>query len=338
MVESLDSDTETRTISPMYIIDQSSKFKTKLNSFMDHSKDGHYTSQLRLSRFPSLVQTNRFYEVKFTGTQPANTRYTIAGGATGVDWLHLKIDFSQSRLFNVYANDVLVKANDFDPTTNQLTPIKKTKCGENVYYKPTYIYEFYLTYGCTIKFAGLDYVEAMVRLQISYNDFFSQIGTSKFIDKFASVLGITQDTIRIVSIYEGSTVVYFGVTASSTTSSSDTTKQLAQVNDQLSYQCANGNLGLGVAVLDCSSQLVSSTGTVTTTNSGSYKKKEISYVIYIVLAFAALATAFAILIGIIKAFKVAKAYNEIVNLDTSENDNHVAKKEIVDDKIAPYSV
>ena len=280
MLESLDSDTETRTISPMYIIDQSSSFKTKLNSFMDHCWDGHYTCQFRLSRFPSLVQTNKFYEVKFTGTQPANTRYTIAGGATGVDWLHLKIDFSQSRLFNVYANDVLVKANDFDPTTNQLTPIKKTKCGENVYYKPTFIYEFYLTYGCTIKFAGLDYVEAMVRLQISYNDFFSQIGTSKFIDKFASVLGITQDTIRIVSIYEGSTVVYFGVTTSSTTSSSDTTKQLAQVNDQLSYQCANGNLGLGVAVLDCSSQLVSSTGTVTTTNSGSYKKKKNEWICF----------------------------------------------------------
>ena len=62
--------------------------------------------------------------------------------------------------------------------------------------------------------------------------------SSKFktIDKFASVLGITQDTIRIVSIYEGSTVVYFGVTASSSTSSSDTTKQLAQVNDQFNYQ------------------------------------------------------------------------------------------------------
>ena len=152
----------------------------------------------------------------------------------------------------------------------------------------------------------LDYVEAMVRLQISYNDFFNQIGTSTFIDKFASVLGITQDTIRIVSIYEGSTVVYFGVTASSSTSSSDTTKQLAQVNDQFNYQCANGNIGLGVAVLDCSSQLVSSTGTVTTTNSGSYKKKEISYAIYIVLAFAALTTVFAILIGIIKISRLQK--------------------------------
>ena len=199
-----------------------------------------------------------------------------------------------------------------------------TKWGENVYYKPTYIYEFYLTYGCTIKLEGLDYVEAMVRLQISYNDFFSQIGTSTFINKFASVLGITQDTIRIVSIYEGSTVVYFGVTASSTTSS-DTTKQLAQVNDQFSYLCANGDLRLGVSVLDCSSQMIFSTRKVTTIDSGNYKKKEINYAVYVVFAFAALATAFTILIGTIKALKVAKAYKEVANLDTSENDYQVAK-------------
>jgi len=55
------------------------------------------------------------------------TRYTIEGGELGVDWLHLIIDFSQSRLFNVYANDVLIKANDYDPNTNELVPIKKTK-------------------------------------------------------------------------------------------------------------------------------------------------------------------------------------------------------------------
>lgn len=127
MFESLDSDSETRTFSPINILDQNSKFNSTLNHFMDHCWDGHYSCQFRLSRFPSIVQTNRFYEIKFSGTQPANTRYAIAGGQTGVDWLHLKIDFSQSRLFNLYANDVLVKANDYDPKTNQLTPIQKTK-------------------------------------------------------------------------------------------------------------------------------------------------------------------------------------------------------------------
>ena len=329
MFESKDSDAETRTFSPINILDQNSKFNSTLNNFMDHCWDGHYTCQFRLSRFPSLIQTNRYYEIKFTGTQPANTRYTIAGGQTGVDWLHLKIDFSQSRLFNLYANGVLVKANDFDPKTNQLTPIQKLKWGENVYYKPTFIYEFYLTYGCTVKFEGVDYVEAMVRLQISYNDFFSSIGSTKFIDKFASVLGITQDTIRIVSVYEGSTVVYFAVTSPTSSGSSATTSALTSINDKLNYQCSNGNLDLGAPLLACSSQLVSSTGTVTSTGSGNYKKKEISNVVYVILAFAVFATAAAILIGSIKAIKITRSYKEITNLEISYEKGN-AKSEFAD--------
>lgn len=320
VIDSLDADSETRLISPINVLGQTSRFNSTLNSFMDHTTDAHYTSLHRLSRFPSLVQTNQFYEIRFTGTQPGSTRYTIAGGESGVDWLHLKIDFSQSRLFDVYANDVLIKPNDFNSTTNQLTPIKKTQCGENIYFRQTYIYEFYLTYGCTVKFVGQSFVEAMVRLQISYSDFFSTIGTSTFVDRFASVLGITQDTIRIVGVYEGSTVVYFGISTPTGTASADQTKALTEINDKLNYQCTNGNLNLGASVLACSSMVINSNGQVTTTSSGNYKKKEINYAVYILLAFACLATAVAVLVGVIKAFRITKAYKEVANLDTSEHE------------------
>jgi len=127
MFESLDYDSEDRTFSPINILSKDSKFNSTLNSFMDHCWDGHYTCQKRLSRFPSLVETNKKYEIYFTGTQPMKTRYTIEGGEAGVDWLYLMVDFSQSRLFNVYANDVLIKANEYDPITNELVSIKKTK-------------------------------------------------------------------------------------------------------------------------------------------------------------------------------------------------------------------
>ena len=70
-----------------------------------------------------------------------------------------------------------------------------------------------------------------------------------------------------------------------------------------------------------------------------FKKKEVSYAVYVVLAFAALATAIAILIGTIKALKVAKAYKEVANMDTIEYEKQAAKSEfgeqVADDKIAP---
>ena len=138
MFESLDSDKEDRTVSPIYIISNSTSFNNTLNTFMDHCWDGHYTCQKRLSRFPSIIATNDMYEVYYTGTPPSNTRYTIQGAESTSDYLHLMIDFSQSRLYKVYANDVLIPANDYNATTNELVPISKTKCGENVYFK-TYL-------------------------------------------------------------------------------------------------------------------------------------------------------------------------------------------------------
>jgi hypothetical protein len=131
MLESLDNDRENRTISPIKIIGSGSSFLNKLNSFMDHQQDGYYTSQFRLPRFPGLVETNKKYEIYYTGTPPSGTRYVIQGGETGVDWLHLTIDFSEARLYDVYAKEFggteqKIAANDFDPSTNQLIPISKT--------------------------------------------------------------------------------------------------------------------------------------------------------------------------------------------------------------------
>ena len=44
---------------------------------MDHVWDGFYTGQIRLSRFPSIVESNQDYEVLYTGTPPAAQRFTL---------------------------------------------------------------------------------------------------------------------------------------------------------------------------------------------------------------------------------------------------------------------
>ena len=52
--ESLDVDSYNRTVSPV-IITGANGYENKLNSFMDHSWNGFYTSQIRLSRFVAQV-------------------------------------------------------------------------------------------------------------------------------------------------------------------------------------------------------------------------------------------------------------------------------------------
>lgn len=58
LFESLDADTEDRSIQPVHITCEDSGYKNKLNAFMDHMWDGFYTGQKRLSRFPAQIETD----------------------------------------------------------------------------------------------------------------------------------------------------------------------------------------------------------------------------------------------------------------------------------------
>ena len=51
----------------------------------------------------------------------------------------------------------------------------------------------------------------MVRMEWTMDEFFSSGGTTQFIDRVAGSLGIHASTIKIVSVYEGSLVVNYGV-------------------------------------------------------------------------------------------------------------------------------
>jgi hypothetical protein len=327
MLESLDSDKEDRTFSPVYIMGKDSSFNSTLNSFMDHCWDGAYTCQKRLSRFPSMVVTNKTYEIYYTGTPPAITRYVIQGATTAFDYLHLIIDFSQSRLYNVYANDVLISANDYDPVTLALVPIQNTVCGENIYFKPTYIYEFFLTPNCTIRLEAQDFLEGMVRLQMTYDVFFNGGGRTTFLDRLTSVLGITQDKIRIVSVVEGSVIIDWYITSPLSTSALRR-KQLLEFQDLLQGQYASGTLDLGFPILDFSTQITTSAGEVVTSDSSSYSKKTVHAIIYVLLAFSGIAIVVAIVVGIVKAVIMSKAYNSVINLDGIEYEKGVQNSEV----------
>jgi len=316
MFESLDSDTEDRTISPINILGKDSSFNNTLNSFMDHCWDGHYTCQKRLSRFPGLVETNKKYELYFTGTQPMSTRYTLEGGEEGVDWLHVIIDFSQSRIFHIYVDGDMVETNSFDRTLKKQKPLTYSKCGENRFTKLTYVYEFYLPTSCTVRFEGQDVLEGMIRFQMTYDYFFEKGGTSWFAEKFASVLGISQDTIRTVSVKEGSVIIDYYVTSGESTQS-QRMKQLVELNDIIASRHAQGTLDFGVPILDLTQQVITSGGNVVTSGTSNYESKEISIIVFVVLAFASLAVAASLVFGVYKFIMSKKAYNKVQESDLS---------------------
>lgn len=50
------------------------------------------------------------------------------------------------------------------------------------------------------------------------NEFFSNGGTTKFIDRVAGSLGIHASTIKVVSVYEGSVVLNYDITVDDSSS------------------------------------------------------------------------------------------------------------------------
>jgi len=55
-------------------------------------------------------------------------------------------------------------------------------------------------------------VASMVRMEWSLDAFFADGGTTKFVDRLAGSLGIVASSIKIVSVYEGSLVLNYGIT------------------------------------------------------------------------------------------------------------------------------
>lgn len=47
-----------RSMQPIYVEKDGTDIYNKLNSFMDHIWDGFYTGQVRMSRFPTLIETS----------------------------------------------------------------------------------------------------------------------------------------------------------------------------------------------------------------------------------------------------------------------------------------
>ena len=321
MFESLDEDKENRTFSPINIlginrIDESyNSFKNVLNSYMDHCWDNAYQCQFRLARFPGLLVLDQKYELYFTGTQPANTRYTIEA-ADEDDYLIVKIDYSQSIVYKVFVStnrgaEVDFPAQRYNRTLNKPGPLNISNCGDSRYEQSLYIYEFVQRKNCTVYLRAQNHLIGLARLQIPVSELFED----NFVSKLSYALGITTDQIRIVGISSGSTVVEYQI-ISAKSAEIDQRKNLVEMSQLLTAKYAEGTLDLGASILDIISQVITASGTSVTSGTGDYKKKEIHPSVYALLFFSSVAVLGGIIYGTIKVMKMSKMYKEVMNEDS----------------------
>lgn len=74
LFDSKDEDFKSRILTPITITSMNSTAVNVLNTVMDHGWDGLYTSLLRLSRFPALIEggKRKFYSIDYKSTPPQN--------------------------------------------------------------------------------------------------------------------------------------------------------------------------------------------------------------------------------------------------------------------------
>lgn len=256
--ESMDDDKVDRGMQPVFISLNGTQQKNKLNSFMDNTWDGFYAGQIRLSRFPALIDGNGgVYNISFTGSPAKKMRFTFdSNNKTAAMTVRIAYPGAVSRSITI--NDELVEPNAWDEAAKMYGPIQQKYCGENRYVGVKNILEFYLVEGCTLQIIPRDAIQSLVRMEWSLDEFFANGGTTSFMDRVAAGLGIHASTIKIVSVYEGSLVVNYEIGASDPVA-------LQQVAQKQTQAFATNALDLGAPILDVAVTQSSSTGTAAAT-------------------------------------------------------------------------
>ncbi|XP_043923025.1 fibrocystin-L-like [Protopterus annectens] len=105
VIESLDSDTETRRLSPVALL--AGRYIDLLNGPQDHGWCNGYTCQKRVSLFHGIVAMNQSYQLFFTSTSPQNLRLMLLN-VNDDETVLVSIFYSTLQRLDVYVNNSLV--------------------------------------------------------------------------------------------------------------------------------------------------------------------------------------------------------------------------------------
>jgi len=213
---------------------------------MDHVWDGFYTGQLRLSRFPGVVQAEKtsIYDLVYTGT-PAKTQKFLLKSQDSRAAMTVRIAYPSAMSRSILKDGQLIDMNQWDEGIRMYGEIRRRYCGENRYIGVKNILEFYITAGCTLQIQPRDAIQTLVRTEWTLAEFFADGGTTKFVDRLAGALGIHASTIKVVSVYQGSVVLNYAITVAD-----DDQTKLDAIQATQTRLYATGQLDLGAPILD----------------------------------------------------------------------------------------
>lgn len=204
--KSNDDDQLDRSVQPVYITNKDG-FNNRLNSYMDHCWDGFYTCQKRESIFPTMIAQNvNEYTLEYTGTAPKKQEFHY-NGVAGSQGFVVTIKYQQANPFYVTdLNNNPIPETPYSVVLQAPEPPSQT-CGSWRFEgAATNRLQFWMEPGCRILVKQQEGVQLAIRLSFTLAEFFSNYSVTDFADQMAVTLGVAPGNLKIVSVYEGSTV------------------------------------------------------------------------------------------------------------------------------------
>ncbi len=112
IIESMDSDTETRRLSPVAVMSDNG-YIDLINGPQDHGWCNGYTCQKRISTFMALVESGHHYDIYLTSTTPNQIRFRVLNSDATIH-VSLALYYSSLQQIDVYANDVYIAPTNRD--------------------------------------------------------------------------------------------------------------------------------------------------------------------------------------------------------------------------------
>ncbi|CAF0819146.1 unnamed protein product [Rotaria sp. Silwood1] len=202
IIESMDSDTETRRLSPVAIMSDNG-FIDLINGPQDHGWCNGYTCQKRISTFMALVEARHHYDIYLSSTTPNHIRFRLLNADSSIK-TSLALYYDSLQQVDVYANDIYVsptnRAQNFSflmllDQPNGLT--YGLQAGSNFFNRTTRMASFIIDGATVIDLKISELIVLTFGLPpTTPSSFF----TTNIVANLAALLGVTTDKIRRVDI------------------------------------------------------------------------------------------------------------------------------------------
>lgn len=221
-----DPDWEDRNVAPVWITNEATGYANKLNHQMDHVWDGFYTGQMHKQQYSAVMDARGNYTIEYTSTPFKNMRYQLRSNKGKIK---VKVQYWNAGSYEVYANGQLIEPTAWDKEAGTQAELRGSRCGENRFVGVKNFLEFIATPYCLIQVKPVDAIQGNVRMSWTMDEFYSQGGTTSFVDRVSMALGIHASQMKVVAVYKGSVVVEYEVASDETVAEEEGQSSAAQL-------------------------------------------------------------------------------------------------------------